>query len=145
VLDVPIPAPDAKALHDLGTAGRDSVLLLILTVALVVLALLIAVNRARTLRALGLSSLISGLLTFGGYLGGRGLVVNEFSSPSARTAAGAAWKVYLGGLETSGLVLAGSGAAIVLAVTVGLSVQRQPRRQSGPGSRRVGQPPTQAV
>ncbi len=75
-----------------------------------------------------LGAFVSGLLGAAIYLVGRGIVVNEFSTPSARTAARAAWSIYLGGLETSGLVLAGLGALVAV-----VAVLLRPRRsQVGP-------------
>ena len=103
VLDVPIPSTAATAIHDLATAGRDSSLLIVFSVAMVCLALLLSPDRRRTLVGLGLGAVVSGLLGTAIYLVGRGIVVNEFSTPSARTAARAAWSVYLGGLESWGL------------------------------------------
>jgi hypothetical protein len=118
VLDVPIPATNATAIHDLAGVARDSSLLLVLSAALIALALLLSPRRARTLRGLGLGVLLSGLVAVAVYLVGRGLVLDEFSAMAARTAAGAAWSTYLGGLETWGFVLAGIGAAITFATTL---------------------------
>jgi hypothetical protein len=118
VLDVPIPATDATAIHALANVARDSSLLLVLSAALIALALLLSPRRARTLRGLGLGVLLSGLLAVGVYLVGRGFVLDEFSAMAARTAAGAAWSTYLGGLETWGFVLAGIGAVITFATTL---------------------------
>jgi hypothetical protein len=117
VLDVPVPSTDSRKLHDLATIGGDSSLLVVLTVALIVLALVISVDRARTLRALGLGFLGTGLLAVAIYLVGRQLIVSEFSSVDAQTTARAAWNVYLSGLQTWGFVLAGIGAVLVVAVT----------------------------
>ena len=129
VLDVPIPSTAATAIHDLATAGRDSSLLIVFSVAMVCLALLLSPDRRRTLVGLGLGAVVSGLLGTAIYLVGRGIVVNEFSTPSARTAARAAWSVYLGGLESSGLVLAGLGAlvAVVAVLLRPRSSQPEPR------------------
>jgi hypothetical protein len=112
VIDVPIPSADARAFHDLATAGSDSSLLLVLTGALAVLALVISPDRRRTILWLGLGAVASGLVAAAIYLLGRGLVVQEFSGQDARTAARAVWSVYLGGLETWGFVLAGVGAVV---------------------------------
>jgi hypothetical protein len=112
VLDVQIPPTEATLLHDLADAGRNSVLLVILSIALVVLALLLSPSRARTLRTLGIGAALSGLLAAAVYLVGRGIVTDEFSAGDARTAASAAWSTYLGGLEIWGFVLAGIGALI---------------------------------
>ena len=110
VLDVHIPSSAAKAVHTLATLGRNSALLLIITVALAALAVIISPDRGRTLIALGLGAFASGLLAAAVYFVGRGVVVNEFSTPDARTAAQTAWNVYIGGLKTWGFVLAGIGA-----------------------------------
>ena len=118
VLDVPIPPSAASALHALSVLGRDSSLLIVFSAALVSLALLLSPDRRRTLLGLGLGAVVSGLLAAAIYLIGRGLVVNEFSAPAAQTAARAAWRVYLGGLETSGFVLAGLGAVLAMAAVV---------------------------
>ena len=118
VLDVPIPSTAADAVHDVASVGRDSSLLLVLSVALVILALLISEDRGRTLLWLGLGTFMSGLLAAVVYLVGHRLVVNEFSAEDARTAAGTVWSVYLGGLETSGFVLAGVGAVIMTAAAL---------------------------
>jgi hypothetical protein len=110
VLDVPIPSSAARAIRTVSTVGRDSILLLILTVALAALALIITPDRGRTLIGLGLGAFASGLLAAAAYFVGSGVVVNEFSSQDARTAAQTAWNVYMGGLKTWGFVLAGIGA-----------------------------------
>lgn len=115
VLDVPIPPAAATAMNDLATVGRNFTLLLVVTVAMVALALLISPDRGRTLIVLGLTAFASGALAVAVYLGGRGIVVNEFSSQDARTAAQTAWNVYIGGLESTGFVLAGIGAVAALA------------------------------
>lgn len=123
VLDVPIPSTVSSVIHDLAVAGRDSTLLIVFSAAMVALALLLSQDRRRTLLGLGVGAVVSGLLAAAIYLIGRGLVVNQFSDPAAQTAARAAWNVYLGGLETSGLVLAGIGAAVAIA-----AVLLRPRR-----------------
>jgi hypothetical protein len=115
VLDVRIPPSSANDVHDLVSAGQDSSELLIGTVVLVLLALTISPNRRRTLVGLGLGATGSGLLVVAIYLAGRGIIVNEFSTPDARTAAHALWGAYLGELETSGFALAGAGAVIAWA------------------------------
>jgi hypothetical protein len=112
VLDVPIPPSDAKNVHDLASAAKDSSKLLIGTVLLVLLALIIAANRRRTLIGLGIGAVVSGLAAVAIYLAGRGIVVSEFSSQDAVTAARAVWSTYLGGLEIRGFVLAGVGAVL---------------------------------
>jgi hypothetical protein len=127
VVDVQIPPTEATVVHDLADASRDSVLLVILSIALVVLALLLSPSRARTLRALGIGAAISGLLAVAVYLVGRGIVVNEFSAGDAQTAAGAVWSTYIGGLETWGFVLAGIGALIA---GLAASRVRNPRHQA---------------
>ena len=118
VLDVRIPSTAAGAIHALADVGRDSSLLVILSAALVALAMILAPDRRRTLRGLGLGAFASGLLAAAIYLIGRGIVVDQFSAPAAHTAARTAWGVYLGGLESSGLVLAGIGAAVAAATAL---------------------------
>lgn len=115
VLDVSIPPSAAQAIDDLGRAGADFPVLVLGTIVLVVLALVLSADRGRTLIALGLAAFASGALAVAIYLAARGLVVDEFSSLDARTAAQTAWSVYLGGLETSGFVLAAVGAAVAVA------------------------------
>jgi hypothetical protein len=127
VLDVPIPPADASAFHDLATAGSDSSLLLVLTCALAVLALVISPDRRRTILGLGLGAFVSGLLTAAIYLVGRGLVVQEFSGQDAHTAARAAWSVYVGGLETWGLVLAGTGAIVSIVAILARAGRAEPQ------------------
>ena len=112
VLDVRIPPSAATAVHDLATVGRDSSLLALLAVALGALALILTPDRRRTLMWLGGGACASGLLAAAAYLVGRAVIVGQFSAPDARTAARAAWSIYLGGLESSGLVLAAAGAVI---------------------------------
>jgi hypothetical protein len=114
VLDVRIPPSAATAVHALATAGRDFSLLLVICLGLIALALVITPDRGRTLIVLGLATFASGALAVAIYLIGREVIVSEFSSPDARTAAQAAWNVYLGGLETTGFVLAGIGAVVAL-------------------------------
>jgi hypothetical protein len=117
VLDVQIPPSDAKDVHDAVTAGKDATELLIGTVVLILLALTISPGRRGTLVGLGLGAVISGLVAVAIYLGGRGVVVNEFSSDDARTAAHAVWNAYLSGLEIWGFVLSGVGAVTAVAAT----------------------------
>ena len=115
VLDVRIPPSSANDIHDLVSAGRDSSELLIGTVALVLLALMISPTRRRTLVGLGLGA--TGQRTAGGrhLPGGTRHHRQRILTPDARTAAHALWSAYLGGLETSGFVVAGAGAAIACA------------------------------
>jgi hypothetical protein len=112
VVDVRIAPSAAQAVNDLAYLGRDATLLIILTFALAVLALLLARDRRRTLTGLGLGTAVSGLLAAAVYLAGKQVILGEFSSQDAHTAAAAVWNVYLGGLESSGFVLAGIGAAV---------------------------------
>ncbi len=121
VVDVRIPPTDARILHHVTRAARESALLLVITVALALLAIVISPDRLRTLRGLGLGAVVAGLLAAIAYLVGRGLVVDRFSSQDARTAAGAAWSVYLGDLEIWGFVLAGIGLAVTCGATLRLS------------------------
>lgn len=118
VVDVQIAPSAAQAINDIAYLGRDATLLIVLTVALGVLALLLSCDRRRTLIGLAAGSCVSGLLAVAAYLGGHELVLNEFSSQTAQTAAGAVWNTYLGGLETLGLVIAGPGAAVAAAGVV---------------------------
>ena len=115
VFDVRIPPSDAKHVHDLVSFGNDSSELLILTVVLILLALVISPTRRRMILGLGLGAVLGGLAAVVIYQAGRGIVVNEFSTQDAATAAHAVWSAYLGGLETWGFVLAGAGAAIACA------------------------------
>jgi hypothetical protein len=126
VLNVPIPPSDAKDIHDLVRAGQDSSALFIGAAILALLALIISPNRRRTLIGLGLGAAVSGLVAVVIYLAGRGIVVNEFSSEDAQTAARAAWNAYLGGLETWGLILAGVGALVAFAATFVRSSRKYP-------------------
>ncbi len=109
-------------MHHVTRAARDAWLLLAITVALVLLALTVSPNRLRTLRRLGLGALAGGLLAAAGYLIGREVAFSRFSDQDTRAAARAVWNIYLGGLLTWGLVLAGAG--LVLAATSSL---RRPR------------------
>ncbi len=126
VVDVRIPSTYARVLHDVTRAARNSSLLLVITVALLALALIISPNRTRTLRGLGLGALFAGLLVALTCLVGRGIVVDRFSTQDARLAARAAWGAYLGGLKTWGFVLAGIGLAV--AGVASLSLSRAPVR-----------------
>lgn len=112
VVDVRIPPSAAQAVNDLAYLGRDATLLIILTVALATLALLLAPDRRRTLIGLGIGTCISGLLAVAAYLGGRELIAGQFPSHDGHTAARTVWSIYLSGLETLGLVLAGAGAVL---------------------------------
>ncbi len=96
VVDVPIPSGTSSVLHDLTEVGRDCVLLIVLSAALIALALLLSVDRKRTLVGLGVGAVLSGLLAAAIYLAGRGLVVDQFSAPDVQAAAGAAWKLVPG-------------------------------------------------
>ena len=128
VLDVPIPSTAATAIHDLATVGRDSSLLIVFSVAMVCLALLLSPDRRRTLVGLGLGAVVSGLLgprSTSSVVNCRQRVLDAVRSTAAR----AAWSVYLGGLESSGLVLAGLGAlvAVVAVLLRPRSSQPEPR------------------
>jgi hypothetical protein len=114
VVDVPIPSSDESAIHDVTEVGADATLMLVLSVALIALALLVSPNRARTLRGLGIGALLSGLLAAAAYIAGRTIVVDRFSSATARTAVQAVWRTYLSGLEITGLVLAAVGLIVAL-------------------------------
>ncbi len=118
VLDASIPPSDAKDVHDLVSVGKDSSELLIGTLVLVLLALIISPSRRRTLLGLGLGAALSGLVVLAIYLAGREIIVNEFSTQDARTAARALWSGYLGGLETWGLVLTGAGVGIAFGASL---------------------------
>jgi hypothetical protein len=126
VVDVPIPSSAANAIHDLSQVGRDAALLIILSAALAALALLLSTDRRRTLRGLGVGATVAGLIAAAAYLAGRGVVVNEFSAPAAQTAVRAAWSIYLGGLETSGLVVGAIGALIAVGATAAGRGRRYP-------------------
>lgn len=127
VVDVPIPPAASQTIHVVATAARDWPLLLVIALALVLLALILGPDRARTVRALGLGAIASGLLVVAIYLVGRGSVVSRFSAQDARAAAGAVWRIYLGGLETWGLLLAAAGAIVAVAATP-LTSRRRVRR-----------------
>lgn len=127
VLDVPVPHSAALAIHDLAVLGRDSSLLIVFSVAMAVLALILSADRRRTIIGLGLGAAVSGLLAVAVFYLGRALSVSQFAAPTARTAARAAWDVYLGGLQSSGLVLAGIGAAV--AVVAALLPRDRSRRR----------------
>jgi hypothetical protein len=118
VLDVGIPPSDASDIHDLVSFGKDDVEFLIAALILLSLALIISPRRRGTLLGLAAGATVSGLLLVVIYLAGRGIVVNEFSDPDARTAAHAALSTYLGGLEVWGFVLAGLGAGVAHAAPV---------------------------
>ena len=115
VVDARIPASAAQAVNDVAYLGRDATLLVVLTVALAVLALLLSPSRRRTLIRLGAGAVVSGLLAVAAYLGGREVIQNQFSSQAAGTAAGVVWNICLAGLERLGLVVAAVGAAVTAA------------------------------
>lgn len=115
VVNARIPASAAQAVNDVAYLGRDATLLVVLTVALAVLALLLSPTRRHTLIGLGTGAAVSGLLAVAAYLGGRQVIINQFSSQAAGTAAGVVWNVCLGGLETLGLIVAAVGAAVTAA------------------------------
>lgn len=121
VLDLRIPPTDARILRRVTRAAQQAWLLLVITVALVLLALTISPDRLRTLRGLGLGALAVGLLVAAGYLVGRGVVASRFSEHDPRAAARAVWTVYLDGLLTWGLVLAGVNLVIAGVASVLLS------------------------
>ncbi len=132
VVDVRVPPSAAQAFTGLAYLGRDATLLIILTAALALLALLVSPERRRTMIGLGAGICVSGLLAAGAYLGGRELVLSQFSSEEARTAAGATWDVFLGGLEALGFGLAAGGAAVA-AVTVSAGAGRPTRAETRTG------------
>lgn len=118
VVAVRIPPSAAQALNDLAYLGRDATLLIILTIALAALALLLSPNRRRTLIGVGAGACLSGLLAAAAYLGGREVVLSEFSSEDARIVASATWSVFLGGLEALAFGLAAGGAAAATVAAV---------------------------
>jgi hypothetical protein len=119
ILDVQIPPRAATIIHDTTRVSDDYSQLLVLSIALIALALVISADRRRTLRGLGLRAVASGLLVAGLYLVGRDAVVNEFSGSDARLAVHAVFTTYLGGLETQGLILAAVGAVAWVAAKLG--------------------------
>jgi hypothetical protein len=118
VADVRISPSASQAVNDLAYLGRDAALLIVLTVALGALALLLSSDRRRTVIGLGVGACVTGLIAVAAYLGGREVVLGEFSSQNARTAAGVVWSVFLGGIETLGFVIAGLGAAVATAAAL---------------------------
>ncbi len=124
VVSVPIPAGAANALHTLTAVARDWLLILVLAGVLALLALLIAPRRRRAVVWLGLGAAVGGLLLAAGYAVGRGLVVGALTAPGAGTTAGVIWRVYLGGLERTGFVLAAAGLVVALVAAL-----LRPRRQ----------------
>lgn len=118
VVDTRISPTASQAVNDLAYLGRDATLLIVLTVALGVLALLLSADRSRTVSGLGAAACVSGLLAVAAFLGGREAVLGEFSSQNAQTAAGVVWSVFLGGVETLGFVIAGLGAAMATAAAL---------------------------
>jgi hypothetical protein len=112
VLNAHIPTSDANDVHHLASASKDSPELLIGAILLGLLALIVAPNRRRAVFGLGLGATVGGVAAVVIYLGGRGIVDGEFSGADAQLAAHAVWSEYLGGLETSGIVLACVGVVI---------------------------------
>jgi hypothetical protein len=115
IVDVPIPSGAATIVHDTISFSKNAALLLILTIALIVLALVVTPERRRTLIRLGLGALVSGLVVVALYLLGRELVVNQFSGQDAQTAARALWSGYLSGIELPALLVAGGGLVVTVA------------------------------
>jgi hypothetical protein len=70
-----------------------------------------------------------GLLAAAVYVAGRGIVLDEFSPGEGRTAAGAVWSTYLGGLEVWGFVLAAIGVLVAAAAATLVHSQRRGTRR----------------
>jgi hypothetical protein len=118
VLDVPIPSTAASIVHGTVSFSKNASLLVILTIALIVLALIVTPERRRTVIRLGLGAVLSGVLVVVFYLLGRELVASEFSGDAAQTAARAVWSGYLSGIELPALFVAGGGIVAVGAAAI---------------------------
>jgi hypothetical protein len=94
-----------------------AILLVALTLAAGVGAVVIAPDRRRTVAQLGLAVAVAGIAIVVAYTVARAIVLSHFSDPQNKAAAGAVWSAFLQDLRTFGWVLAGSGAVVAAAAT----------------------------
>ena len=76
--------------------------------------------------AVGVVLLVAGLLLLLGYLLSRSLVVNQFAPGDDRNAARAVWDVFLSGLRSDAVLLAGAGAVVAVVMWVLRPRRRRP-------------------
>ena len=135
----------ARAIEGAHAVG---VVLLVAAAVVFVLAILTAGERRRGARNVGVALLVAGLLLLLGYLLSRSLVVNQFAPGADRNAARAVWDVFVGGLRSDAVLLAGAGAVVAAVMWALRPRRRRPgavpisagagagRGRARPGSRR---------
>jgi hypothetical protein len=107
-----VPANAARIASDVRIAAY---LLVALTLAAAVAALVLTPDRRRTASQLGVALIAVGVLIVVAYTIGRAVALGRFHDPEDRAAAAAVWSAFLGDLRTFGWVLAGSGAVVAAA------------------------------
>jgi hypothetical protein len=92
-------------------------LLLVATLVLIAGALLVSLDRRRTVVHLAVGAAAGGVLLVVAYGVARSLAVNHLERPEDRAAAGAVWDAFLGDLRSAAWILAGSGAVVAAAAS----------------------------
>jgi hypothetical protein len=80
-------------------------------------AVALSVDRRRTIAQLGIGAIVVGVLVIVAYTIARAVVLDHFSDPEERAAAGAVWNTFLGDLRTFGWLLAAIGAVVAAAAS----------------------------
>jgi hypothetical protein len=112
--------------RDLGSAGgkaariaRDvhiaAFVLVALTLATAIAAIVIAPDRRHTVSRLGIGIAVAGVVVVAAYTIARAIALGSIHDPDERAAASAVWASFLGDLRTWGLLLAGTGAVVAAA------------------------------
>ena len=92
-----------------------SVLLVILTLALVTGALLVSRDRRQTVVELGVGAAVAGVLLVVAYAVTRQVAVEHVQGPDEQAAARAVWDAFLGDLRTAAWIVAACGAVVAAA------------------------------
>jgi hypothetical protein len=102
----------ARIAHDVHVT---TLLLAALTVAAMAGALVVSRDRRLTVSRLGLGVVVAGVVIVIACAVAKAVVLDAFSAPDDRAAAGALWDAFLADLRTFGWVLAGAGAVVAAA------------------------------
>jgi uncharacterized membrane protein HdeD (DUF308 family) len=92
-----------------------AIVLALLAVAAAVALLVLSADRYDAAWRLGVAVAVAGAVIVVAQAVARALVLDRFSEPDARAAAGAVWSAYLGDLRTAGWLIAGTGAVLAAA------------------------------
>src|SRR5689334_2011931 len=80
-------------------------------------AIAVSIDRRRTIAHLGIGAIVVGVVVLVAYTIARAVVLDTFSDPEQRAAAGAVWNAFLGDLRTFAWLLAGVGAVVAAAAS----------------------------